>query len=65
MDYEFTGYKAADLVKVDVLLNSDSVDALSIVCHRSNAFSRRSLVQRLQKIIDRQQFDIAIQRHWF
>ncbi len=62
MDYELTGYKAADLVKVDILLNGDPVDALSIICHRSNAyFKGRSLVTRLQGIIDRQQFDIAIQ----
>ncbi|HAZ11918.1 MAG: elongation factor 4 [Bdellovibrionales bacterium GWA2_49_15] len=62
MDYEFTGYKAADLVKLDVLLNGDPVDALSLVCHRSNSFFKgRALVQRLQKSIDRQQFDIAIQ----
>jgi GTP-binding protein LepA len=62
MDYEFKGYEAADLVKVDVLLNGDKVDALSLICHRSNAFYKgRDLTQKLQKLIDRQQFDIAIQ----
>ena len=62
MDYEFKGYKRADLVKVDVLLNSDKVDALSLICHRDSAFFKgRDLTQKLQKLIDRQQFDIAIQ----
>lgn len=62
MDYEFKGYAVADLVKVDILLNGDKVDALSIICHRDNAFYKgRDLVQKLQKLIDRQQFDIAVQ----
>ena len=62
MDYEFKGYVAADLCKVDILLNSEKVDALSIISHKDNAyFKGRELVGRLRKIIDRQQFDIAIQ----
>src|SRR5690606_28018757 len=62
MDYEFKDYQKSDLVKLDILLNGDNVDALSIICHRSNAFYRgRELTQKLQKIIDRQQFDVAIQ----
>ena len=62
MDYEFKGYERADLVKVDVLLNGDTVDALSLICHRSNSFYKgRDLTQKLRKLIDRQQFDIAIQ----
>lgn len=62
MDYEFKAYEAADLVKVDILLNNDSVDALSIICHRDNSFYKgRDLTEKLRKIIDRQQFDIAIQ----
>ncbi len=62
MDYEFQGYVAAKLVKVDILLNGDKVDALSIICHTDNAYYKgRELVGRLRKIIDRQQFDIAIQ----
>jgi GTP-binding protein LepA len=62
MDYEYLENKASDLVKVDVLLNGDAVDALSLICHRSNAFYKgRALTQKLQKLIDRQQFDIAIQ----
>ena len=62
MDYEFREYAVADLVKVDILLNGDNVDALSIICHRDNAFYKgRDLVQKLQKLIDRQQFDVAVQ----
>jgi GTP-binding protein LepA len=62
MDYEFKDYAVADLVKVDILLNGDKVDALSIICHRDNSFYKgRDLVQKLQKLIDRQQFDVAVQ----
>ena len=62
MDYEFKGYIESDLVKVDILLNGDKVDALSIICHRSNSFYKgRELTERLRKVINRQQFDIAIQ----
>ncbi len=62
MDYEFFGYQEANLVKLDVLLNGDPVDALSIIVHRQSADQKgRELVSKLQKIIDRQQFDIAIQ----
>jgi GTP-binding protein LepA len=62
MDYEVKGYQQADLVKVDILLNGDSVDALSIICHRDNSFYKgRDLTQKLQKLIGRQQFDIAVQ----
>lgn len=62
MDYEFREYAISDLVKVDILLNGDTVDALSIICHRTNSFYKgRDLVQKLQKLIDRQQFDVAVQ----
>ena len=62
MDYEFIDFTQAALVKVDILLNGDKVDALSIICHRDNAFYKgRDLVQKLQKLIDRQQFDVAVQ----
>jgi GTP-binding protein LepA len=62
MDYEFKGYEPAKLVKLDILLNGDPVDALSLICHDDNSFYKgRDLTQKLRKIIDRQQFDIAIQ----
>jgi GTP-binding protein LepA len=62
MDYEFKGYMTAKLVKLDILLNGDPVDALSLICHDQNSFVKgRDLTQKLRKIIDRQQFDIAIQ----
>ena len=62
MDYEFKGYVPSTLVKVDILLNTENVDALSLICHRDSAYGKgKLLVERLRKIIDRQQFDIAIQ----
>jgi GTP-binding protein LepA len=62
MDYEFSDFESSDLVKVDILLNGDKVDALSLICHRSSSFYKgRELTQKLQKIINRQQFDVAIQ----
>ena len=62
MDYEFRDFEASDLVKVDVLINGDKVDALSMICHRSTSYYKgRDLTQKLQKIINRQQFDVAIQ----
>jgi GTP-binding protein LepA len=62
MDYEFIEYRESDLVKVDILINGDKVDALSVICHRSSSASKgRDLTQRLRKLIDRQQFEIAIQ----
>ena len=62
MDYEFKDYMVAKLVKLDILINSDPVDALSLICHDSTAYVKgRDLAGRLRKIIDRQQFDIAIQ----
>ena len=61
MDYEFKEFEASDLVKVDVLINGDKVDALSMICHRSTSYKGRELTQKLQKIINRQQFDVAIQ----
>ncbi|MDD0852618.1 translation elongation factor 4 [Halobacteriovorax sp. GB3] len=62
LDYDFKGYAAAELVKVDVLLNGEKVDALSIISHRDHAYSKgRALTERLRKVIERQQFDIAIQ----
>ncbi|NLW49818.1 MAG: elongation factor 4 [Candidatus Brocadiaceae bacterium] len=62
MDYEVVGYRASDLVKVQVLVNKRPVDALSIICHRSEADRRgRRIVQLLRKKIDRHQFVIPIQ----
>ena len=62
MDYELQGYVESDMVKLDVLINGDKVDALSMITHRSTAQQRgKDLTFRLMKVIDRQQFDIAIQ----
>lgn len=62
MDYDFKGYQPSKMVKLDVLLNGDKVDALSLITHESSAYYKgRDLVGKLRKIIDRQQFDIAIQ----
>lgn len=62
LDYELKDYQEADLVKVDILLNGEQVDALSIICHRASSFYKgRELTEKLRKVIDRQQFDIAIQ----
>ena len=62
MDYEFKEYRAADVVKVDILLNGDRVDALSIIVHRSQSqFRGRAVVAKMRELIARQQFDVAIQ----
>ncbi len=62
MDYELNEYMESDMVKLDVLINGDKVDALSMITHRSNSAQRgKDLTFRLMKVIDRQQFDIAIQ----
>jgi GTP-binding protein LepA len=61
-EYEMDGYQVADLVKLDVKLNGDNVDALSVIVHKENAHSRGRIVcEKLQKVISRQQFDVAIQ----
>lgn len=62
MDYELNEYLQSDMVKLDVLLNGDKVDALSVITHRGTAHQKgKDLTHRLLKVIDRQQFDIAIQ----
>ncbi|WP_144732371.1 translation elongation factor 4 [Extensimonas perlucida] len=62
MDYEFKEYRPSDVVKVDILLNGERVDALSIIVHRSQAQYRgRAVVAKMREIISRQQFDVAIQ----
>jgi GTP-binding protein LepA len=61
-DYEFSHFQAAPLVKLDVLINGDPVDALSLIVHRDNAYGRgRELVDKMQELIPRQMFDIAVQ----
>jgi len=62
MDYSFLHYQAADMVKVDVLINGEKVDALSIIVHRTDAERRgRELVSKMREIIPRQMFEVAIQ----
>ncbi|MGE4450247.1 translation elongation factor 4 [Castellaniella sp.] len=62
MDYEFKEYRVADVVRVDLLINGDRVDALSMIVHRANARHRgRDVVTRMRGLIPRQMFDIAIQ----
>jgi GTP-binding protein LepA len=61
-DYEFKEYRASDVVKVDILLNGDKVDALSIIVHRSQSQYRgRAVVGKMREIISRQMYDVAIQ----
>ncbi|HEY0663339.1 MAG TPA: translation elongation factor 4, partial [Thiobacillaceae bacterium] len=62
MDYEFKEYRPSDVVKVDILLNGEKVDALSIIVHRTQAQYRgRAVVAKMREIISRQMFDVAIQ----
>lgn len=62
MDYEFKEYRSADVVKVDILINSDKVDALSIIVHRANSQYRgREVAAKMRELIPRQMFDVAIQ----
>ncbi len=62
MDYEFKEYRAADVVKVDMLINSEKVDALAIIVHRSNSHYRgRAVAAKMRELIPRQMFDVAIQ----
>ncbi len=62
LDYQFERFQAADLVKLDVLINGERVDALSLIVHRDAAYPRgRELVEKMRELIPRQMFDIAIQ----
>lgn len=62
LDYELKGYEESDLVKMDILLNGESVDALSTIAHKDKAYYRgRALAEKLRKIIPRQMYEVAIQ----
>ncbi len=62
LDYELSGYRPSNLVKMDILLNSEKVDALSFIVHRSFSFERgKAIVEKLRKLIPRQQFEVPIQ----
>jgi GTP-binding protein LepA len=61
-DYEFSHFQAAPLVKLDVLINGDKVDALALIVHRDNSYQRgRELVDKMQELIPRQMFEVAVQ----
>ncbi len=61
-DYEFSHFASAPLVKLDILINGDKVDALSIIVHRDNAYQRgRDLVDKMQELIPRQMYEVAVQ----
>jgi len=62
LDYDFKEFRAADLVKLDILINGERVDALSLIVHRASAQHRgRDLVERMRQLIPRQMFDVAVQ----
>jgi GTP-binding protein LepA len=62
LDYHLSGYRESDLVKLDVLVGGEPVDALTIICHRDQAYERgRDLVTRLRKLIPRQMFEVPVQ----
>ncbi|HMS56986.1 MAG TPA: translation elongation factor 4 [Fimbriimonadaceae bacterium] len=62
LDYDLAGYQAADLVKVDILLNGDPVDALCFIVHREFAYQRgRAMVEQLRKVVPRQQYEVRVQ----
>ncbi len=62
MDYEFTGFRESALVKLDILINREIVDAFSLIVHKDKAYARgRMLVQKMRKLIPRQQYEVSLQ----
>ncbi len=62
MDYEFSGYREAALVRLDILINRESVDALSLIVHKNRAYPMgRKLVKKMKDVIPRQQFEVSLQ----
>ena len=62
MEYELIGFEEGDLVKMDILINGDAIDALSVIVHRAKAANRgRALTAKLKELIPRQQYQVAIQ----
>jgi GTP-binding protein LepA len=62
MDYELTGYREGNLVKVDILVNGDPLDALSIIVHKDKSYPRgRALAEKLKEFVPQQQYEVAIQ----
>ena len=62
LDYEFAGYRTSDLVKLDILINQEPVDALSVIVHKENSYRRGlEICQRLKEVIPKQMFEVAIQ----
>ncbi len=62
LDYELKGYEEADLVKLDILINGEPVDALSVIVHRERSYQRgRDVCQKLREVIPKQMYEVAIQ----